>query len=190
MIKERWLFMKKFLENPKQVGSLTPSSVYLARSMAGAVQWNEVRAFAELGAGTGAITRCLDKMRYDDTAGYLFEKNPAMRRRLAEAYPHFRCHADALEMSELLRREGVPAFDCIFSGLPFFNFEQRLRDQLLSQVRQSLAPDGQFVAFQYSLQMRKQFARHFDVQALRFVPINFPPAFVYVCRRNPNRMEY
>ncbi|MCC3375633.1 class I SAM-dependent methyltransferase [Cohnella sp. REN36] len=186
---DRWLFMRTFWKRPREVGSVTPSSVYLARAMAKAVPWSEVRAFAELGAGTGAITRYLDRMRYDDTAGHLFEKDPALRRRLSEAYPHYRCHDDALGMTSVLARERLPAFDCIFSGLPFFNFEQGLRDRLLAQISQSLAPGGYFVAFQYSLQMRGQLRRHFDIQELRFVAANFPPAFVYVCRKRPDRME-
>jgi phospholipid N-methyltransferase len=78
---------------------------------------------------------------------------------------------------------GIEHLDCVVSGLPFFNFPQAIRNQLLEQITLSLKPNGSFIAFQYSLQMNKQFSQHFVVDKIKFVGLNFPPAFVYVCRK-------
>jgi phospholipid N-methyltransferase len=79
--------------------------------------------------------------------------------------------------------ENIQQLDCILSGLPFFNFSQNLRDHLMDEIYQSLKPNGLFIAFQYSMQMKKQFAQYFAIEKIDFVPLNIPPAFVYVCRK-------
>lgn len=182
-------FARKFMENPGQVGSLVPSSARLARAMAGEIDWGKARAVAELGSGTGAITREIARRREPGTSIYLFEKDAEMRRRLRERYPDFRCFSDAAGMADTLRRDGSGGLDAIVSGLPFFNFPQPLRDRLLAQIVDSLKPGGLFVAFQYSLQMRGQLARRLEIRRIRFVPLNLPPAFVYVCRKRDDGDE-
>lgn len=182
------IFLRKFVRYPKQVGSAVPSSRFLAKKMAGAVPWNEVRAAAELGAGTGAITRVLAERVRPGTDVYLFEKDADMRRRLADRYPGFTCAANAACLLDVVggggsEGEGEGRLDCVLSGLPFFNFTQELRDRILGQVEQALKPGGLFVAFQYSLQMRGQLSRRFEIERIGFTPLNVPPAFVYVCRK-------
>lgn len=176
------IFLRKFVRYPKQVGSAVPSSRYLAKKMAGAVPWNEVRAAAEL----GAITRVLAERIRPGTDVYLFEKDADMRRRLAERYPGFTCAANAACLLDVVGggvSGGEGRLDCVLSGLPFFNFPQELRDRILGQVEQALKPGGLFVAFQYSLQMRGQLSRRFEIERIGFTPLNVPPAFVYVCRK-------
>jgi phospholipid N-methyltransferase len=58
-----------------------------------------------------------------------------------------------------------------------------VRDQLLDQIALSLRPGGWLIAFQYSQQMRKHLERRFELEHVHFVPLNVPPAFVYVCRK-------
>ncbi|MBW5445963.1 methyltransferase domain-containing protein [Cohnella sp. CFH 77786] len=183
MSRESFLFLRKFVRQPKQVGSVMPSSGFLGRAMADSVPWAAVTAAAELGAGTGAITRHLARSALPGTAMHLFEKDAAMRESLTRAYPGFRCYSDAADMLEELAGSGAGQMDCIFSGLPFFNFSPELRERLLGQIEGALKPGGYFVAFQYSLQMKKRLSNSFRVERIRFVPWNLPPAFVYVCRR-------
>ena len=82
-----------------------------------------------------------------------------------------------------MRCENIDRLDCILSGLPFFNFPQEVRDQLVDQVYRALRPGGVFIAFQYSRQMKRQLGELFEIEQIAFVPLNLPPAFVYVCRK-------
>jgi phospholipid N-methyltransferase len=82
-----------------------------------------------------------------------------------------------------MRGEAIEQLDCIINGLPFSNFPQAMRDKLIGQIVISLKNDGLFIAFQYSLQMKKQLSKHFEIEKITFVPMNVPPAFVYVCRK-------
>ncbi|TMV49712.1 phospholipid methyltransferase [Paenibacillus mesophilus] len=182
-IREKLLFLYKFSLAPKQIGSVTPSSAFLAKKMIDSVPWGRVRAIAELGAGTGAITKYIGTAMRKQTKVLLFEKDPYLREELARLYPDYSCHVDACQLGLSLQQEGIGRLDCILSGLPFFNFPQQLRDLLMDQIAAALKPGGLFIAFQYSQQMRKQLDRRFDIEHIHFVPLNIPPAYVYVCRK-------
>ncbi|MFK7696983.1 class I SAM-dependent methyltransferase [Paenibacillus sp. HJGM_3] len=181
LCQEKLLFLRQFLRHPGQIGSVTPSSSYLARAMANAIPWERVSSVAELGAGTGPITSVLRDRLRPGAKLVLFEKEPLLRRELESRFPELACYPDVLQLYDAIRKEGIVQADCIVSGLPFANFPRSLRDRILHQLDLSLKPGGTFVAFQYSLQMREQFERMFELRAIRFVPLNVPPAFVYVC---------
>ncbi|WP_425465036.1 class I SAM-dependent methyltransferase [Paenibacillus sinopodophylli] len=177
------MFLRKFIQNPKQIGSIIPSSRFLARKMIQAVSWREVHAIAELGSGTGAITRFIQPQIDNASKVFLFELDDIMRRNLKESYPQFICHSNACNMNSIMNQHGIDQLDCIISGLPFFTFENEVRETLLHQITNALKPGGYLVAFQYSLQMKKHLLDHFVIEKIDLVPFNIPPAFVYVCRK-------
>ncbi|MEK4851972.1 methyltransferase domain-containing protein [Paenibacillus sp. FSL H7-0756] len=177
------LFLRSFLQNPKHVGSVMPSSRFLANKMVKQASWPETKAVAELGSGTGAITRYIHQHAQDSTKVLLFEMNDTMRNNLRTAYPDFACYPDASRLVEAMKKEGVQQLDYVFSGLPFFNFESEVRHTLVDQIHKALKPGGVFIAFQYSLQMKKTLSAHFVIEKIKVVPVNLPPAFVYVCRK-------
>lgn len=169
--------------HPKRVGSVVPSSRFLAESIVRQAPWPEIKAVAELGSGTGAITRAISANVNETTKVLLFEMNETMRNNLSTEYPDFSCYPDASRLVKVMTDVQIDQLDCIFSGLPFFNFERELRDTLIEQINQSLKPGGLFIAFQYSLQMKKQLSEYFNIEKINLVPFNIPPAFVYVCRK-------
>ncbi|MFE6076464.1 class I SAM-dependent methyltransferase [Paenibacillus sp. NPDC057886] len=181
--KDCLLFLRSFMRSPKNVGSIIPSSRFLANTMVKQAIWQENMAVAELGAGTGAITRYIQKNAHENTKVLLFEMDQTMRSILQNEYPNFNSHPNAATLMNTMRNEGIHELDYIFSGLPFFNFERTLRDTLIEQIHQALKPGGQFIAFQYSLQMKKQLSEKFIIEKIVFVPLNIPSAYAYVCRK-------
>lgn len=177
------LFLQTFIRKPKEIGSVWPSSSFLTRKMVGPISWNEVDAIAELGSGTGAITRELRLHVSEKANVFLFEKDKKMMENLQEEFPEFLCSTNAVHLVNIINQHGVQQLDCVLSGLPFFNFSTELRKSLLNQVFESLKPGGYFIAFQYSLQMKRHISERFDIERIYYVPLNFPPAFVYVCRK-------
>ncbi|WP_054024720.1 class I SAM-dependent methyltransferase [Bacillus sp. FJAT-28004] len=186
-IQEKFLFLYKFLYKPGQIGSVMPSSKFLAQKMVERVPWHEVYAVAELGAGTGAITKYIQEAVHSQTKVFLFEKDPYMLKTLEKNYPNFVCYENSTNLQAVLNQEGIEQLDCVISGLPFFNFNQTLRDMLMEQIVKSLKDQGLFIAFQYSQQMKKQLSTHFHIEEIKFVPLNVPPAFVYICRKKQQR---
>ncbi|TBL78599.1 class I SAM-dependent methyltransferase [Paenibacillus thalictri] len=177
------LFLKKFIYNPGQIGSVFPSSMLLAKAMTDPIPWEQVQAVAELGSGTGAITRLIESNLCQPADVFLFEKDDVMRANLQRQYAHFKCCSNASQLLNVIQQNGIKQLDCIISGLPFFNFPKQQRDVLMDQIVRSLKPGGYFVAFQYSLQMKKQLNDMLELESIKFVPLNIPPAFVYICRK-------
>lgn len=186
-IQEKLLFLYHFFYKPGQIGSVTPSSKYLAQKMVECVSWHDVNYIAELGAGTGAITKHIRMAAQRNTKVLLFEKDPHMLKALKIEFPNYSCYQNTTELQAVVYEEGIEQLDCIISGLPFFNFPQTLRDKLIEQITATLKDNGLFIAFQYSQQMKKQLSFHFHLEEIKFVPLNVPPAFVYVCRKKEQR---
>lgn len=180
---EPLLFLQGFLRNPKRVGSLLPSSKSLAKKIVQSVRWDEVRTIAELGPGTGAITRLIRSQLPKSATVFLFERDPKMRSNLKKTYPEFMFHSNASYLLKRINQENVHQLDSIICGLPFFNFSREMRQNILSQIHTALRPGGTLVLYQYSLHMSKHLAELFEMEKTQFVPFSFPPVFVYVCRK-------
>ncbi|RPK23212.1 class I SAM-dependent methyltransferase [Paenibacillus xylanexedens] len=178
---EPFLFLQGFLRNPKRVGSVLPSSKFLAHKIVQSVRWDEVRTIAELGPGTGAVTRLMRAHLPNSATVFLFERDPKMRSNLKKTYPEFMFHSNASYLLKRINQEHVQQLDSIICGLPFFNFSREMRQNILSQIHTALRPGGTLVLYQYSLHMRKQLAELFEMEKIQFVPFCFPPVFLYVC---------
>lgn len=192
-VRERVHFLGAFVRNPLKIGSVAPSSRWLAARMVHDLGLRDARTVVELGPGTGAITGAiLDELE----AHSLFlavEYNPAFAMRLARDFPRARVVNDTAErLPELLVEHGREAADCILSSLPFAAFPERLQRRLLDAVARSLQPGGRFVTYAYipaawltgGRRLRHQLASHFErVVTTPIVWRNVPPAFVYRCER-------
>lgn len=183
LLAERAEFMLRFLEEPAKIGSITPSSMFLARKMLGELPWPELDTIVELGAGTGVFTGYISQHKQKSAKTLVVEQDRSMRKTLRERYPEFFYGTRAEELPALLRYFNLPQADCVISGLPFATFSKEERNQVLLAVSQSLKTNGVFVAFQYSLQMRSLVKKYFREVRIRFAPLNFPPAFIYYCKK-------
>ncbi|WP_028545719.1 class I SAM-dependent methyltransferase [Paenibacillus taiwanensis] len=175
-------FFYKFIRHPHEIGSLIPSSEALATAMTCCLRSTNVTRVAELGAGTGVFTRHI-MGQPQLVKALIFEKDPDMRAVLCQQYSKAVCEEDATQLTRIMKREGLKELDAVISGLPFAMFTVELRKRILDEVDAALAIDGLFITFQYSLQMKAMLAERFDMERIRFVLWNFPPAFVYCCRK-------
>jgi len=56
-MRKKILFLKKYLQNPQSIGSVIPSSEFLAKAMFTSIKELDKVNIIEIGAGTGAITK-------------------------------------------------------------------------------------------------------------------------------------
>ncbi len=183
MFAERLLFFNKFMKEPGKIGSITPSSEFLARKLLLDLPWKEIDTLVELGAGTGVFTQFIAQHKGPDCQVFVIEQDDAMRNMLQRQYPWFQfgCHAERLH--KLLYKFDLVAVDCIVSGLPFAAFSEEMREKIVVEIKRSHRSGGIFVAFQYSLQMYKLLQKHFSEVEIGFELLNMPPAFVYHCKK-------
>jgi len=180
----RVAFLNKFILEPRKIGSITPSSSFLTSAMLANLPWEHMETIVELGAGTGVFTHFIAEHKKASCQVLVIERDFAMRKLLRIAHPTFHYGAKAERLDWLLHRHNLPPADCIISGLPFAAFSKPLRREIVAAVHRSLKPGGIFVAFQYSLQMKKTLKSYFHKVHIDFVSLNMPPAFVYYCEKH------
>lgn len=180
-LKDQMLFIKKFVTEPRTIGSVTPSSPQLVDSMLQNADWGKIGAIAELGAGTGVMTRAIIERKAKDSDLLVFEIEEELRKNL-ENETGLEIYADARSLPEVMKSRGIKRADLIVSSLPFTVLPREVTEAVMDGVTKSLAPDGSFVAFQYSLHMKGTLEKLFEKVDVRFVMMNIPPAFVYECR--------
>lgn len=159
--------------------------IFLIRKMLPAsLPWHKMAHIAELGPGTGVFTRHIQRCMDPRSRLVLFEQNERFRDELARRFPGLPIMDDALRLGEVVQNAGRP-FDLIVSGLPFANFSPALSAKLFHAIEDALAPDGTFVAFQYTLLLKKTFQTHFPSLDTGHTWLNVPPAWVFKCQKQP-----
>lgn len=170
---EKLIFLKRFLKSPRSIGSITPSSKRLARSIVYHAQLSEPSLVVEFGAGAGVITKeILDSVPLKHPL-MIFESDPSMRDFLLH-HKNTVLYDDAFQLINRLESYKKQV-DVIFSGLPLFNFSEEQIISLLQQVHDLLKPGGKLIGFQYTPFLFFSLKQVFNKTSLTFVPINIPP---------------
>lgn len=165
-------FISQFLKYPKEVGTLTQSSHPLAKEMARAI--GEMTEVIEFGPGTGPVTLELLKQLPEDGQLTCFETNEKFCEQLEKVNdPRLRVINDDATNCE----EYVENLDCIVSGLPLAVFDKPKREEILKITRKS----KKYIQLQYTPVLGRKIKNYFSNVKIKFVPFNFPPAFVYLC---------
>jgi len=173
---------------PHAVGSICPSSKYLAKAMIKDIDFKPGDVVIEYGPGTGPFTHLL-RQHLPQGIHYLgieydLHLCKALHRRFPEMLFH---HGSAEEVEKLLKEYGLGPARLIISGLPFANMPASLQERILTATQEALRPDGLFRTFTYLCSSISPRARHFKKRAsLHFqeeenhciVLRNLPPARV------------
>jgi phospholipid N-methyltransferase len=166
------------------VGSLIPSSRFLATKMLKNIPFEQAKVIVELGPGTGIFTEKIMKRLNPDTHLVVIELNDEFHQKLAAKTHQENCHivhGSASDLEKILSDLGLGKADCIVSSLPFSNFPKEIRVSIMQAVLHCLITSGTFIQFQYTLQSKKHFKSLFNNVAIDYAAFNFPPAFVYSC---------
>jgi len=172
-------FFQESAKNIMSVGAVAPSSPFLVKTMTKHVDFKEAIYLVELGAGTGVLTKeLLSSMRADATL-LCFETNPKFIKLLKEIKDsRLKLIEDsAVHMGKYLQRKA----DYILSGIPIGGMDAKEEEALLDTIASSLASQGKYIQFQYSLLSRKRIKQRFANVEYSGTILNIPPALVYVC---------
>ena len=181
LVKEGELFFRQWLRSPKSMGSVIPSSRYLARALAAEIAWEPGQFIVELGGGTGAITQGLIERGIPRENLVVIELDSSLYAYLRDRLPGcLVIQGDATRVDEILVRHGVSEVGTVVSGLPMvgmpFAFQRAIIDKGFEIVR----PGGFMLQYSYS-PVAPVPAKKLGVEAkiARFVLLNVPPAFVW-----------
>jgi phospholipid N-methyltransferase len=167
------LFVNQFFKRPKELGTFTQSSKFLAEKMARAIGGSE--EVVEFGAGAGAITREILHILPKHGRLTCFELNPEFCETLQKIKDQrLTIINDIAENAQMY----VDCTDCIVSSIPLaiMSKEQRERILLLSSKAR------RFIQVGYVPILTREIKHYFEQVETKFVPLNLPPAFVYICK--------
>lgn len=168
------LFLHEYLARPRTVGSVWPSSGWLARTMVRALPAQGV--VVELGAGTGAVTRALLASGIAPQRLRVLERTPAFARHLRQQFPGLAVIQDDASRLAGLLPAGIPVA-AIISSLPLRVMPRDEVAAIVQQWRQVLAPGGLVVQYTYALH-GGGLGPGFRERDHHFVWRNLPPARV------------
>ncbi len=175
-------FLRGFLDRPKQVGSVIPSSRFLEKRVVRSAQLAQARVVVELGPGTGGTTRAL--LRGLPLNGVLLaiEINPRFVRLLRGTIRDRRLivhEGSAADIPAALAEHRLGRADAIVSGIPFSTMKRREGLAILGSAHASLAPRGRFVAYQFRDRVESLGRQVFGQPRVQTEVLNVPPMRIY-----------
>lgn len=181
-------FFQSFLRNPLRVGAVTPSSRELALKILENVDANERNVALEIGCGTGAITKYIEKIVPNSDSFIGIEIDKEFVKKLNMAFPSLKIICgDACQTEDILRNHNMGKVSYIISGLPFVVLPEPVVDGILREIDKLMDKGCIFRTFQYAHGYNLPPARRFrqrleqrygKVKRSPIILKNVPPAYV------------
>jgi phospholipid N-methyltransferase len=181
---ETLLFAKNFLQHPKMLGSLVPSSRFLVGRLLNKVDWGRARTIVEYGPGVGTITANILGRMQPNARLVVFEMNEDFVGYLKRTFPDPRLdvvHGSAENVQGELDRLRLDGADYIISGIPFTTMPVELREKIMRESRQALNPGGAVLVYQFTRAVLPYLRTHFSRIHQDFEPRNILPARLFYC---------
>jgi len=181
----RWLFFRRALAHPLQLGTPIPSSPALGRLIASHIGDRKRGLTVEIGGGTGVITRQLLAAGVPADRLLVLEIDPEMADYLRASLPEANVTTgDARDLAALLPPSWLGQVDTIVSGIPMAVLSAAYQRQLIDAMFSTLAHDGRYLQYTFTLGGSPVRARRLGLTARRLGTTfgNFPPASVWTYR--------
>jgi len=178
-------FFKGWIDKPKAVGSIVPTSSITARRMASVVNPNSGLPVLELGPGTGVITRAILALGVKPENLYSIEYSENFVRHLEAQFPGVNIiHGDAFDLDATLGDRRGMVFDSVVSGVPLLNFPVAQRIRYIEDLLGRIPPGRPIMQLTYGpLSPVPPRRGDYKVEHFDFVLRNIPPTQLWVYRR-------
>lgn len=182
-------FFVGFLREPQQVGSVIPSSRFLERRIVEAADLDNARLVVELGPGTGGTTRTFLRELGPDSRLLTIEMSQEFVDLLNTTItdPRLINHQGSAEnLDQILRDHNLKQPDAVISGIPFSTMPKEVGTRIIRSIRESLAPGGRFVAYQFRSDVATLARPILGEPDSKMEVRNIPPMRVYRWHRKTN----
>lgn len=179
---ENWLFFRRWLKNPRQLGTLAPISIKLSKLAAKAAvqQYQPGVPVIEIGAGTGRLTRALLQggVRPQDLT--VVELDGQMCDFLRQTIPHIHViEGDASLLPELLPTDMVGNVGVVVSAIPLMYLTESIRKSIVNAAFRVLRPGAHIIHVTYNPQSPLRFWEEIKESRVAAAWVNLPPGFVW-----------
>ena len=177
-------FFKGWIDGPKAVGAILPTSSITARRMASVIDTGSGLPVLELGPGTGVITKAILKQGVKPADLYSIEYSQDFVDHLNTIFPGVNIiQGDAFDLDSALGEKKDQKFDCIISAVPMLNFPMDKRIQLVESLLSRIPHGRPLMQITYGPLPPVPAGRgNYTVQHYDFVVRNVPPAQLWVYR--------
>ncbi|ESZ13541.1 phospholipid N-methyltransferase PmtA [Mesorhizobium sp. L48C026A00] len=178
-------FFKGWIDKPKAVGSIVPTSSITARKMASVVNPMSGLPVLEVGPGTGVITRAILAHGVKPENLYAVEYSPDFVRHLRQLYPGVNViEGDAFNLNATLGDKSGLTFDSVISGVPLLNFPVEQRVAYVESLLDRIPTGRPVVQLTYGpLSPIPPGRGDYTVEHFHFVIRNIPPTQLWIYRR-------
>jgi len=179
-------FFKGWIDRPKTVGSIVPTSSVTARKMAAIVNPASGLPVLEVGPGTGVITRAILARGVRPENLYALEYSPEFVRHLRRLYPGVNViEGDAFNLSAALGERRDMVFDSVVSGVPLLNFPVAQRIAYVESLLDRIPAGRPIVQLTYGpLSPIPPGRGDYQVEHFHFIVRNIPPTQLWIYRRS------
>lgn len=181
-LKDSFEFLRGFLRNPAQVGSVVPSSHRLEQRLVRSAAIAQARTVVELGPGTGGTTAAFLQAMHRSARLLAVELDPTFHEHLRQGLSDPRLILElgsAERLAEFLAARRLPAPDAIISGIPFSTMPAEVSDRIAATIAQVLRPGGRFVAYQVRAHVADYLRPYLGEPEKRWEIVNVPPVRVF-----------
>lgn len=178
-------FFKGWIDKPKTVGSIVPTSSVTARKMASIVDPKSGLPVLEVGPGTGVITRAILAQGVRPENLYAVEYSTDFVRHLRRLYPGVNViEGDAFSLNATLGERSGMVFDSVVSGVPLLNFPVAQRIAYVESLLDRIPAGRPIVQLTYGPMSPIPPGRgDYTVEHFDFIIRNIPPTRLWIYRR-------
>jgi len=178
-------FLRGWIEKPRAVGSIVPTSSVTARRMASVIDVASGLPVLELGPGTGVITRAILQRGVPPEKLYCVEYSRDFAEHVRRLFPAVNVvQGNAFDLGQTLGENRDLLFDSVVSGVPLLNFPVAQRIAYVEDLLDRLPAGRPIVQLTYGPRSPVPAGRGtYTVEHLDFVVRNFPPTQLWIYRR-------
>lgn len=178
-------FFKGWIDKPRAVGSIVPTSSVTARRMASIVDTASGLPVLEVGPGTGVITKAILERGVRPADLFTVEYSADFVRHLRKLYPGVNViEGDGFDLDTTLGEHRGLTFDSVVSGVPLLNFPVQARIAYLDGLLRRIPAGRPVVQLTYGPKSPiPPGLGNYTVEHFRFVIRNIPPTQLWIYRR-------
>jgi phosphatidylethanolamine/phosphatidyl-N-methylethanolamine N-methyltransferase len=182
---EELRFFRGWIDKPKAVGAIIPTSSVAARRMASVIDPESGNLVLELGPGTGAITRAILERGVKPENLVSVEYSRDFVERLTADFPGVNfVHGSAFDLETVIAPWKGRAFDSVVSAIPMLNFPIDQRVDLMNRLLELIPVGRPVVQITYGPLAPVPAGRGtYSLERFDFIMRNIPPAHLWVYRR-------
>ncbi|WP_105383614.1 phospholipid N-methyltransferase PmtA [Neorhizobium alkalisoli] len=178
-------FFKGWIDGPKQVGAILPTSSVTAKRMASVINTGSGLPVLELGPGTGIITKAILRHGVRPEELVSVEYSTDFYQHLLKTFPGVNfINGDAFDLDRTLGNLKDKTFDSVISAIPLLSFPMERRIALLENLLDRMPAGRPMMQITYGpispiiANPDRYKIKHYD-----FVMRNIPPAQLWTYTR-------